>query len=65
MDTIALSLQDVEELRKQYALIESQERILSALKSQMYGLIEKKYGVDLATETWELDLTTGQLHGKQ
>lgn len=60
-DSITLFAEDVLELRRQQELIESQERILSALRDHMEGFLNERYGVDVAREEWELDLQTGTL----
>lgn len=62
--SIALLSEDLYELRKQQELIESQERLLSAVRQQMERYLLDHYGVDVVRETWELDLIDGVLrHG--
>jgi hypothetical protein len=57
---IPLFIDDVTELQKQQELIESQERILHALKAQMETYITDHYGIDLSDD-WLLDLVEGVL----
>lgn len=57
---VKLFTDDLTELSKQQDLIESQERILSALRLQMEKYVVDHYGVDLE-DNWILDLTEGEL----
>lgn len=57
---VKLFTDDLTELSKQQDLIESQERILSALRLQMEKYIVDHYGVDLE-DNWILDLVAGTL----
>ena len=60
-DLIYIDEQTRNQLRAQNVVIAQQEHILNALRLTFSATIQEKYNVDLAQESWELDIDKGEL----